>query len=899
MKRSLRSWLWSVPLEQEVDEELAFHREMRARELIDSGMDPVAAHEAARLRAAEIAAVRRSLVNIGRKRDREMRLTQWIDDLCRDVTFALRQMRRAPGFTVVAALTLALGIGANSAIFALADAVLLRPLPFPHADRLVTVGEWGPGQGGRSRLELLNLHEWQRDSRTLDAMAAVWVPAGDGGASMVGADGIAETIALQSVTPTFFDTLGVTARLGRTFVAADDGTHPQAVVLSEGFWKQRFGADPAIVGRTITIDQRQQVVIGIVPDSFEFIRPANIWGLLPLPGADAEGTSRGQCGVCRLLMIIGRLAPDVSIDAGRAELTTIANTLAERNGEPRRPRRIEVTPYRDVVLGPELRLTALLFLGVVGLLLVLCCANVANLVLARSTVRQREMAVRGALGASRRRLARQLLTENILLAALGAIAGIGIAAGILAAAPSILPRGLMPGIVILSMDARVVTFCAASSLLVGVLFGLAPVWQTARTPLADAMSSDPRTTTGRGTWLKRALVAAEIAAAVIVLCGAGLLLRTLLILDGFDQGYRANREDIITAELSIPSQRPGTRYPTAAALQQFMETVQERVAAIPGVRSAAWATTLPLGDGNLGGQSFQVVGTPEASPEARPQADLQVVSRSYFATIDLAIVVGRPFAATDRAETIPVAIVNEGFVQRYLAGRNPIGTRIAVRPLSGAVVAREIVGVARQIKGRPEESDVFAQLYLPAAQVPWGESNLIVRTEPGQTTTLVPAIRSAVASIDRLLAVGTFISFDGVAREATARPRFRTTLVAAFAVLSLALALVGVFGVLAYSVQQRRREFGIRLALGATAQHVRRLVWTDAFRVVGVGAAAGLVGALILGQLMSAFLFGVQPRDPLTFGLVGLVIAVTAFAAAALPAWRASRVDPAVVFREQ
>jgi putative ABC transport system permease protein len=238
-------------------------------------------------------------------------------------------------------------------------------------------------------------------------------------------------------------------------------------------------------------------------------------------------------------------------------------------------------------------------------------------------------------------------------------------------------------------------------------------------------------------------------------------------------------------------------------------------------------------------------------------------------------------------------------VQRYLVGRNPIGARIAVRPLSGAVVEREIVGVARQIKGRPEEAEVFAQLYLPAAQVPWGESNLIVHAEPGKATTLVPAIRHAVASIDRLLAVGAFITFDEVAREATARPRFRTTLVAGFALLSLALALVGVFGVLAYSVQQRRREFGIRLALGATEHHVRTLVLTNAFRVVGVGAGAGLIGALILGKLVSAFLFGVQPRDPLTFGLVAIVIAVTAFAAAAFPAWRASQVDPAVVFREQ
>jgi putative ABC transport system permease protein len=897
-RRSLRSWLWSVPLEQEVDEELAFHIEMRTRELIASGMDPAAARAAAQERADQLAGVRQTLLGIGRQRDREMRLTQWIDEIRRDVTFALRQMRRAPGFTLVATLTLALGIGANSAIFALADGVLLRPLPFPHAERLVAVNEWGPGQGGRSRVELLNLHEWQRTSRTVAAMAATWVPGGDGGATMVDRDGIAVTVATQTVTPNFFDTLGVIALVGRTFAASDDGTDPRVLVLSERFWKSRFGGDPNIVGRTITLDERPHIVVGVVPDRFEFIRPASIWRLLPLPRIGAEATGRGQCGVCRLLMVIGRLQPDTTIETARAELTAIANAIAERTGEPRRPRRIEVTLLRDVVLGRELRLTAALFLGVVGLLLLLCCANVANLVLARSTVRRRELAVRGALGASRRRLAAQLLTENILLASLGAIVGIAIATAILAAAPSFLPRGLMPGIITLTVDVRVVTFCAGSSLLMGLLFGLVPLWQTTRTSLAAAIAFDPRTASEHGTWLRRTLVAGEIAAAVIALCSGGLLLRTLLILDGFDQGYRANRRDIVSTELSIPALRPGTRYPTEESLVQFMATVRERVAATPGVRGAAWATTLPLGDPALGSQSFQVVGDPIAPPDSRPQADLQLVSDSYFDTIDLPIVSGRPFTPADRSGTAPVAVVNEAFVDRYLPGRNPIGTRIAVRPFTGDVVEREIVGIARQVKGRPEESEPFAQLYLPAAQVPWSESSLVVHTEPGQTSAVIPAIRKAVSSVDRLLAVDAFVTFDELAREATARPRFRTTLVAGFAALSLVLALVGVFGVLTYSVQQRRREFGIRLALGATAQHVRTLVLTDALRVVGIGAAAGLIGALVLGRLVSAFLFGVQPRDPLTFGLVTVLIAVTAFAAAAFPAWRASGVDPAQALRD-
>jgi putative ABC transport system permease protein len=876
MKRSLRSWLWSVPLEQEVDDELAFHREMRRREGRTPPPDP---------------AVRGTLLTLGRKRDREMRLMQWLEEIWTDVRFAIRQMRCAPGFTVVAVLTLALGIGANSAIFALADAVILRPLPFPHADRLMTVEEWGPQQGGRSRIELLNFHEWRHQSRTFDAMAAAWVPAEGGGPVMTGLDGAAETVSAQTVTPQFFDVLGVAPIMGRTFADTDDSTDPRVIVLSEGFWKRRFGGDPAIVGRMITLDQRPHTVIGVVSDSFEFIRRSSIWRLLPLPTANASMTGRGQCGVCQFLQVVGRLKPGVSPAAAQTEMTAVANALAERNGNTGRPRRVLVTPFRDVLIGTDLRITSMLFLGVVGLVLLLCCANVANLVLARMTIRQRELAVRGALGAGRARIAAQLLTESVVLAGLGGAVGLAFAGGILAVAPRWVPDGLLPGILTLGVDAHVAIFCAGATLLVGVLFGLAPVWHVTHAPLVEAMNAEGRTSTGRGNRVRRLLVIGEIAAAVVVLCGAGLLLRTSLILESIDPGYEAARDHVVSGEVSLR----GPRYSTDQAVQQFLDAVQREVEGIPGVSAAGWATTLPMGHSDLGRQSFQVAGA-EASSDARPLADLQVVSASYFRTVDVPIVAGRPFTGSDRADTPPVAIVSEALARKYLAGRDPVGARIAI---SGqGTVEREIVGVARQVKERPDEPDDFVQLYVPSAQVPRGETRLLVRTAQGDVRELVSSIRAAIGRVDRLVPLDHIATLDDVARAGTARPRFRTTLVAAFAVLALALAMVGVSGVLAYSVRQRRREFAVRLALGATAHHIRTLVWSDAARVLAAGVATGLTGALLLGQSVSAFLFGVAPYDPITFAAATIVIALTATAAACLPAWRASRTDPAVVFRE-
>jgi putative ABC transport system permease protein len=905
MKRSLRSWLWRVPLEQEVDEEIAFHVEMRTRELVETGLDERVAREMVLARLGDVGRLKRTCVDLGRQRERQMRLTQWAGEFRDDVRFAFRQLRAAPGFTLVAVVTLALGIGANSAMFALADAVLLRPLPFRDPDRLVLVDEWGPQQAARSRIELLNFREWSRQSRTFESMAAIWIPGSGGGPAMTGADGTPETIPAQSVTAAFFDVLGVSPIAGRTFRPEDDTTSPSVVVLSEGLWRRRFGADPTLVGREIALDGRPITVIGIVPSSFQFtpglpfmrqgVSVASLWTLLPSPSPSNAG-ARGQCGVCRFLQVVGRMRSGVSVEAAQAELTLLADAVAAQQGTGR-PRRVLVTPLRESMIGRDVRLSSMLLLGVVGLVLALCCANVANLVLARGTGRARELSVRAALGAGQGRIRRQLLTESLVLSLIGGLAGAVSGALLVEAARLLIPSNLLPPAVILGFGIRIAGFSVGTALAVGTLFGLVSAWRAPGASLTPPLTAGGRTATAHGGWLRTAIVVGEVAVAVVVLCGAGLLLRTLLVLDSFDPGYGAQRERLLTATLSVPALAPGTRYPTPESLLQFYESIERGVRAIPAVRHVGWATTLPLGNSLIGRQAFDIVGAPAPEDGVRPQADLQLVSPEYFDTLELPIVVGRAFTDDDRIGTTPVCIVNEAFAAQHFPGRNPIGERIRVGLAD--LADREIVGVARQVKGRPDEVEEFAQLYVPLAQSSWPNAHLIVRSREGDAVGLSPAVRAAIAEVVPGQAANNVMTLDDIAGTATERYRFRAALVSTFGALALLLAMVGVFGVLAYSVQQRTRELGVRIALGATSGSVLRLVLTGAGGVVVFGAVVGMLLAAGFGQAMSAFLFGVRPLDPATFATVVALLLVTAGIAMAVPAVRATRVDPIEVFRSE
>ena len=906
MKRSLRSWLWRVPLEQEVGEELAFHIEMRTRELVDRGMGPKAAREVVLERIGDLGHLKRTCEDLGRKRDRERRLTQWIEELRDDVRFALRQLKTSPGFTLVAALTLALGIGANSAMFALVDATFLRPLPFAGpADRLVMVWE-RRANGFTSMASPLEFREWSEQSRSFESMASF----ATGPRTMRGADGTPELVQGLTVSAKFFDVLGVRPVIGRTFIPADNSAAPTVVVIGEGFWRRRYGADATLVGRNIVVDGQSLTVVGIVPADFQIAAPVNRGGaaagdpgvlwILAAQTWGAPGSGGGAIGqIGHYVHVIGRLKPGVSIATAQSEMTPIAEDASRALPDGAREHGIFVEPLRPALTGPELRLTSVLLLGVVGFVLLMCCANVASLLMSRTTSRTRELAVRSALGAGRRRLAAQLLTESVVLAAIGGATGAVIGAVILRAAPALLPPGLLPGSLTLTFDTRVLVFCAATTLLVGVVFGLGPAWHSSRASLVQAIAADGRTTRRRGT-VGSLLVIGEVAAAVIVLSGAGLLLRTWMALESIDPGYRA--PDALTMVVSLPMQSAtgANPYSSQDGLRRFYRTVQREVERAPGIHSAAWGGALPL-DGVWSMQPFSIEGE-APSRERVTFASYHMVSPTYFTTMDIPVTRGRSFTEQDGRDSVSVCIVSEAFVRRFLGNRDPIGQRLVVPMMTfgrETPPVREIVGVARQVRQRPDELAPPPQIYVPIDQNAWYQASLIVRPDDGQRATLLGSVRTALARVDGGRPIARVRTLDEIASQATARPRFRAVLVGSFALLALTLAMVGVFGVLAYSVEQRTREFGVRIALGASAGSVLRLVLSSAVRVIATGAVIGLGAAAALTRSISTFLFGVQPLDPITFVFVPVVLVATAAIAVAVPAWRAARVDPVVAFRSE
>ena len=811
------------------------------------------------------------------------------EDLRQDLRFATRTLTRERLFTAAAVLMLALGIGANSAMFALVDAILLRPLPFPDPDRLVVLWEQTPSSP-RSRVSPINLLDWKARSRTFDGMAA-YVP-NVAGMVLASEDGNAETVPRQWVSSGIFNVLGVRPIAGRTFLPSDDEQRASVVVLSESFWRTRFDADPGIVGRSLRLDGDPWTVVGIVPDSAQVIGRASMWALSTPRFPPVAPPNAGRAGFAHAM---GRLKPGVPIETAANDLSAVATALA-REVPANAGRGATIEPLHGAVIGRELRLTSMLFLGVVGLVLLICCANIANLLLARATVRRRELATRAALGAGRSRVIRQLLTESLVLGALGGLIGIGVGVAILRVAPSAFPPDLLPAPVTLSFDLRVLAFCALATLIVASLFGLAPAWQAANAPLAQVIASESRTASPRGSRTRASLAAAQVAVAVVLLFAAGLLLRTLANLNDVDRGYRA--ESVLTMMVDPVD----SRYGGPDGLLRFYDAIEQDLRARPGVRAAAWATTLPMGQSYFGQSFVEVAGDAPLEESARPIVDYQLVSQSYFETLDLPIVTGRAFDERDRADGVPVCMVNEAFVRRFFNGRSPIGMRLAIRPVAAPTAKpfiREIVGVARQVKGRPDETDDFLQIYVPLSQNAVGDIFLLVRPQSGDAAALAPAARATFARLDpdQVTSVRNVMTLEDVASDGTARHRFRAVLVLTFAVLSLGLAMIGLFGVIAYSVEQRVRDFGVRRALGATTRDVLGVVMSGAVPMIAIGAVIGLALSLAAGRLLASLLFGVRPLDAATFVVVALVLAVTAIVAVVGPAWRAARVDPAVALR--
>jgi len=882
-----------LPPSRELDiiEELSQHLQERYEELRNSGVSEGQARHLALEELLDEDALASRLQPLGRVRAATPVVAGapsrgGFADLWQDVRYAARMLRRQPGFAATAVLTLALGIGVNSAIFALVDATLLRPLPFPDPDRLVMLWERSEGSD-RGPVAPLNMADWETRSHTLDRVGA-FVP-GVGGMVMTGADGTAETVARQWVLSGFFDALGVKAVAGRTFQPSDDAPTTRAVVLSAAFWRLRFAADPSIVGRSLRLDGDPYTVVGVVPNESQLLGETSIWGLIPfIPNPALRGAY--------FLGVVGRLKPGVTIAEARADLDGVAAALARDYPKTNSGRAVTIAPMREAVIGQDLRLTATLFLGVVGIVLLLCCANVANLLLARATVRTRELAIRSALGASRPRVIRQLLTESLVLSAVGGALGAGLGAAILYLAPLIVPPGLLPVNVALSFNLHVLTFCAVTALGVGLLFGGLPAWHA--TGLSSRWTISEMAPPPRGHRIRGLLVAAEISTAALLLVGAGLLLRTLVAVERVDLGYEADRV------LTMMVDPLGSRYPTPEKLSGFFEAIEHEVVALPGIRSVAWTSSLPLRPPDDGPRLFEIVGDPPVAESQRPTARYQAVSPDYFQTVDLAVVSGRGFNQNDRRQSVQVCIVDEAFVRKYANGRSPVGMQLALRPAGSPqapAVVREVVGVARQVKERPDETEASVQVYVPLAQNLLDDLYLLVRPASGDASALTPSVRAAIGRVDteQLVSVRDISTLADIAWDATARHRFRAVLVTTFAALALLLAMVGVFGILAYHVQQHVHDFGVRRALGATTNDVVRIVVGSAVGVIGIGALIGLACSAVWGRLLSAMLYGVQPFDPLTFVAVPIVLLVTAALAAAAPAWRAARIDPAVALRNE
>lgn len=885
-------------------EELSQHLDARFDELRAAGNDAAEAECTVRLEAKALELPKRLK---GLRQARQLQAPEpapaprtWWRDVVHDLRYAAYALRRQPSFAAIAILALALGIGANAAIFALVDATVLRPLPLPEPERVLFVSE-RTDVVPRSNVSPVNLRDWSEQSRGFVALGG-YTP-NVNSMVMTRPDGSGENVARQWVTSGIFDALGLPALRGRAFTAEDDRRGENVLVLSERYWRNRFGADPAVIGQSLSLDGEPYTVLGVMPQSAELIGRSEVWALLPI-AAMPDGARRAY-----FLHAVGLLAPGVTIEAARTDLEAIAARLAQQHPDSNAGRGARVEPLRAHLVGGDLRRTSMLFLAVVGLVLLVCCANIANLLLARASARTRELAIRTALGASRGRVIRQLLTESLLLAVLGGALGLLIGAAILAVAPSLLPQGLLPNAVSLQMDLRLAGFCLFAALATGVLFGLAPAWQASHVAPAQAMGSNGRGLVSSGGRLRGALAIGQVAIAVALLFAGGLLMRSLNALDNVQRGYGADNV------LTVMVDPLGNRYPTRADLVRFYDEVGREVRDLPGVRNAAWATTLPMGTSSFGDAFIAVEGASVPDPDRRSISDYQIVSEGYFDTVEVPILAGRGFDAHDDAEAPPVAVISEAFARRHLLPQadgqgwaaldfnSVLGRRIEVQTSAAADaprVIREVIGVAGQVKARPDEAEAFVQLYVPLAQHPIGDIFLLVRPQSGKADWLAQPVFDAVRRIDteQLVGLREVSTLEQIAIDATARHRFRAVLVGSFAALVLVLAMIGVFGVLAYTVQQRRREYGLRMALGAPPSQVLHLVGRSVARLLLAGAAIGLLVAVALGRALDSLLFNVSAFDPLTFAAVALLIVVAGALATLAPAWKAVRVDPAVSLRE-
>jgi putative ABC transport system permease protein len=809
--------------------------------------------------------------------------------ILQDARFALRTLLKSRGFTLTAILTLAIGIGATSAVFSVVNGVLLRPFPFADPERLVVVWEYIPTHPLKYMFSSPpDFADWRAQSDVLEQVAA-FRPA-----DLNRTDGAQpERIQGASVSGNLFATLSVAPALGRAIQTDDDQPGaPPVAVLSFGYWQANFGGARDVLGRSITLNGEPHQVVGVMPRDFKFPVPFGLTGTIHVPAAEIWVPFRlnyaaGQRGA-HFLFTIGRLREGVSLPGAEAAMMALATRIGEREAS-HADRSIRLFGLREQVTRGVQSGVYILF-GAVGFVLLIACANVANMQLARATARVREISLRAALGADRRRIVRMLLVESTLLSVLGGAAGLLLAEGLVRVVVALGPSSI-PRLAEVALDWQATAFAFGIAVLVGILFGLVPALQASRVSLVDALKEGGRTgSAGGGARLRQALVVAEVALSLMLLVSAGLLLRGFSSLQQTNFGF--DKSQVLTAGITLPQRD----YSAPEQRAQFFQRLVDELTSQPDVEAAGAVMALPLAT-NPQGTGLEIEGRP--APEQDVTVGFAIATPGYLTAMQTPLVSGRDFTASDRSGQPPVAIVNDALARQFFPGENPVGQRIRLG--NAGNTSLEIVGVSRNVRhGLAEFASVRPMVWRPYAQAPWGlPMSLVVRGRAQDPASLVATVRSRVAQLDPALPLYNTRTMDEIFYTALAQPRFSATVLGLFAALALALAAVGVYGVLAYSISRRTQEMAIRVALGAQRQDVLRLVLGQGMKMTLVGAAIGLVGAFAVTRLLESQLYGVSTLDPLPFVATVLVLGLTAMFACYIPARRAARVDPIVALRHE
>ena len=811
-------------------------------------------------------------------------MNSWLQDL----RFGLRMLGKRPSLTMIAILTLALGIGANTAIFSVINAALFRALPYPKEEQLVLLRERKVGEEERlsNAASYLNFQDWQAQAQSFQSLAIFQT----GEATLTG-EGEPARVRVVSASADIFNVLGIPPMMGRGFKpeenipGAAEGLNP--VILSYDCWQRRFAADRKIIGQTVTLDKQPFNVVGVMPAGIFPLQtePIDFW-ITTAYGGDPQkqGTMNGSRGYRAYIAVLARLKDKVSLPQAQAEMTALSRGLAEKFPVNNKAYETSVVQVRELLVGKAKPLLFLL-LGIVGAVLLIACANVANLLLARATTRQREMAIRAVLGASRWQIIRQLLSESLLLALIGGVLGLVISLWgvdlLVAALPADVPRitGLTP-------DWRVLLFTLGAAMLTGVLCGLAPALSASRHDLSVAMKEGGRSATPTRGRLRNVLVVGQIAVALILLVGAGLLLKSFWLLQRVDPGF--DYRNVLTAKVVLSSER----YKDAAQVRTFYDTLLTNTKALPGVEQASIAQSIPL-TGNDNGTGFDILSRP-APKGQEPEARLRFIGLNYFATINVPQLNGRDFTERDDASAPPVMMINEAFVRQYFRGENPIGQKLQLG--WGGDAPKEIIGVVGNVRHRGLDDQSRPEMYVPHAQFNTMDMTLLVKanTKPEALTQLITA---EVRKLDPQLPITDIKTLDQYRADTVALPRFNLLVLSLFAGLALALTVIGLYGVISYAVTQRSSEIGVRMALGAQPLDILRMILQQGMGLVFIGVGLGLAGAWVVTRVMGSLLYEVSTSDPATFFSVALLLTLIAMLASFLPAYRATKVDPVIALR--